>query len=280
MSPAALRCLLPAMLVMAASASSMAAAVDPPVIRVEQTPTGELYGLLGDTGDKPRPTLFIFAVGIETTLESPDFSRAGRLLLPDGVVCVALDVPCHGQDIRPGETEGLTGWRERIEQGENVPAALAQRASAVLDHLIAQGITDEARVAACGTSRGGFIALHFAAAEPRVRAVAAFAPVTELPALREFAGLESHQLTRALDLGHQAEKLSDRGLWLCIGNRDERVGTDTAIALTRGMVAAAALRGEAADVDLRVTATPGHTIHDTAHDEAAAWLRVRLTAAP
>lgn len=272
------RLLLVGLVVIHAIAALARAADDPPAVRVEQTPGGVRYGLLGPTDGGPRPTLFIFSTDVETSLGVPAYSRVGELLLPDGVLCVSLDVPCHGMDRRPDEAEGLAGWRQRIEAGENVPAVLAQQASTVLDHLVAQGLADPERVAACGTSRGGFIALHFTAAEPRVRAVVAFAPVTELPALSEFAGLESHESTRSLDLGRQAEKLADRGLWLCIGNRDERVGTDLAIAFTRGIVAAAAQRETTADVELRVTATLGHRIHDAAHDEAAAWLRTRLVA--
>ena len=69
----------------------------------------------------------------------------------------------------------------------NEVAEIVAKARAVLDLLVHQGIADPERVAACGTSRGGFLAYHFAASESRVKAVAGISPVTRLNALRELA---------------------------------------------------------------------------------------------
>jgi len=66
MSLGRLRSLL-LLLPIAGIASLAQSADDPPAVRVEQTPTGVRYGLLGDASGGPRPTLFIFAVGIETS---------------------------------------------------------------------------------------------------------------------------------------------------------------------------------------------------------------------
>ena len=120
------------------------------------------------------------------------------------------------------------------------------------------------------------LAAHVAAADPRFQAVVAFAPVTDLLALREFKGMEKHAATAGLHVTHLTERLTGRSVWVCIGNNDERVGTDGAIAFTRKFVRAAAAKKAKPDVHLVVTPTPGHTIHKTAHDEAAAWLRERL----
>src|SRR5207237_9901005 len=136
----------------------------------------------------------VFAASAEESLGSADFNKVWRLLGRQGYLCVSLDVPCHGEDQKAKEN-GLAGWRVRLEKGDTLIPGFVAKASAVLDHLIKEGYTDPRRVAACGTSRGGFIALHFAAAEPRVRCVAAFAPVTNLLALREFAGMETHRAT-------------------------------------------------------------------------------------
>src|SRR5207247_2644543 len=136
--------------------------------------------------------------------------------------------------------------------------------------------TDAKKVAICGTSRGGFMALHFAAVEPRIRCVAAFAPVTDLPALSEFSGMDKHAPTMGLDLRRHADKLAGRSMWLCIGNADERVGTDQAITFTRKVVAASVAAKKPADVELHVMPTIGHRIHVTAHEEAAAWFAARI----
>jgi dipeptidyl aminopeptidase/acylaminoacyl peptidase len=120
-----------------------------------------------------------------------------------------------------------------------------------------------------GTSRGGFLAVHWAAADPRVRAVAAIAPVTDLRGLTEFKGMENHAGTEAIALDHCAEKLVGRAIWVCIGNNDERVSTENCIRFTRKVVAASVAQGKRANVELHVTTAEGHGTHLTAHDEVA-----------
>ena len=153
-------------------------------LTISTTPEGIRYGLVGNHDGTPAPTLFVFAGGIETSLKHPIYSQACNLLREKGARCVSLDLPCHGMDIRPGEPEGLKGWRHRVDQGEDLMKDLLAGASAVLDHLIAKGLTDPERVLASGTSRGGYAAMQLAAHDQRVDAVAAFAPVTDLRALR------------------------------------------------------------------------------------------------
>jgi dienelactone hydrolase len=245
-------------------------------IQILQTAGGVRFGLLGNKGEKPAPTLFILAGSLEDALGNDDYAKVGRLLLKKGFVCVSVDIPCHGKDHKGNKPVGLAGWRARLANGDDLLAPFTQNVSAVLDHLIKEGITDATRVAICGTSRGGFMAVHATAAEPRIRCVAAFAPVTDLLALREFAGMEKNALTRDLDLRKHADKLAGRSLWLCIGNNDQRVGTDQAIAFTRKVVAASQAKKKPADVQLHVMDTVGHRIHASAHEEAAAWLANRL----
>jgi len=262
------------------SLTALLAVVAPAEVRGEakkeiiilHTPAGIRFGVPGEKPARPAPTLFVFATGVEDTLASEDFNKAGRLLAAKGWLSVALDLPCHGKDTKPKEPAGLDGWRHRLEHGDNVVSKFVTKASAVLDYLIKEGYTDPKQVAACGTSRGGFIALHFAAAEPRVKCVAAFAPVTDLLALREFHGMGKHAGTRSLAIINHADKLAGRSIWLCIGNNDERVDTDKAIAFTRKVVAEAVARKKPAPVDLHVMATEGHRVHATAHEEAARWI--------
>ena len=153
------------------------------------TPDGIRFGLVGAKQTKPAPTLLIFAGSLEQSLEDANYNGAGTVAAQHGFLLVSLDLPSHGRQKRVDERAGLDGWRDRIAKGENIVAQFVAQASSVLDFLIAQGYTDPARVAVSGTSRGGFLALHLAAADPRVHSVVAFAPVTDLLALREFAGI-------------------------------------------------------------------------------------------
>jgi dienelactone hydrolase len=243
-----------------------------PAVKSMTTPAGVRFALMGEKKAKPAPTLFVLANAAEETLKHATYNHSGLLLAEKGVLCVALDVPGHGKDVRPGELGGLDAWRSRLEKGDPWLADFTKRASAVLDHLIKEGYTDAEKVAVCGTSRGGFLALHWAAADSRVGAAAAFAPVTDLLVLREFHGMEKHAATKALDLREHAGKLAGRPIWVCIGNNDERVGTDQVIGFTRKVVAASLAAKKPAPVELHVMPTAGHSVHDTAYDEAAAWL--------
>lgn len=255
-------------------------------VRILQTDSGIRFGLLGEKGPTPAPTLFVFAMGIEETLGDDDYVKVGRILGKEGYITFSLDLPCHGPDVRPGETaNSMSGWRSRLEKGEDFVADFVPKASAVLDYLIREGYTDPHQVAASGTSRGGFIALQFAAAEPRVKSVAAFVPVTNLLALSEFVGMEREQSpagkaafrkARTLALINVADKLTGRPIWICIGNDDRRVGTDNAIGFSRRLVEAAYAQNEWAAVDLHVTATEGHRVYDTAHEDAAAWILAQM----
>jgi hypothetical protein len=107
--------------------------------------------------------------------------------------------------------------------------------------------------------------------------VVGFAPVSDLLVLTEFRGMEKHAATRSLALIEQAQKLAGRSIWVCIGNNDARVGTDHLIAFTRKLVAISTNAKKPVPVELHVMPTIGHRVHDTAHDEAAAWITRQWT---
>lgn len=105
---------------------------------------------------------------------------------------------------------------------------------------------------------------------------AAFAPVTNLLALWEFAGADKEAAVKELRVVNRADKLAGRAVWVCIGNRDDCVSTDDAIAFTRRVALASPDPSKVGAVELHVLPTVGHRIHDTAHEEAAAWVRKTL----
>lgn len=246
-------------------------------IRLMETTTGVKFGVWGTESSEPASTLFILANSIDGTLGDPYFRQSGNQLAEQGYLCVTIDIPGHGLQHRSDEPEGLAGWRTRTDNGEDLVAETNRRLSEVLDYLISIGRTDPERVAACGTSRGGFLALHFAAAEPRVKCVAAFAPVTDLLALREFKGAEANPLVQTLSIINQVEALAARPVWLIIGDRDERVSTDAAIHFVRAVTASALSRNLNPQAELHVLPEPkGHTTPQGAPSAAASWITKQL----
>lgn len=242
-----------------------------------KTADGIEYGLWGTNVTYPAPTLFIFASDIHGTLGDPYYRQCGDALAAQGYLCVSLDLPGHGADQREGEPGALETWRTRSDGGEDFIAPFTARVRAVVAHLIDSGASDPARIAACGTSRGGFMALNAAAAEPHIKAVAAFAPVTNLMALREFHGATNTAHVAGLSLLAGAEKFVGRSVWVIIGDRDDRVSTDEAITFARRATVISLEKTQAADVTLLVVPEPkGHTTPQGAPELAAAWIAEKL----
>ena len=254
-----------------------------PAVKLLKTTTQVPFAILGEKPAAPAPTLFVFGADMRNSLIMEDGNRIGRLLIPQGYLCVSLDLPAHGLDTRPGEKSGdLAAWKERIVKGENLVTPLTQQFTQVLDYLIAEHYTDSAQIAVAGTSRGGFFAFHCGAADPRVKQVIAFAPVTNLPALAEFAGAEKNELALSLAPIHVANKLVGKPLWIVIGNQDLRVSTDDCLALALEVVKQSKGKHNPIPVELRLVGTIGHRLHaspmpqygqlSAPHDEAARWL--------
>lgn len=235
------------------------------------TAAGTAFAMLPRQAGEPAPTLLLFAMAGADTLTTEPYCRVGRLLHAQGWNVVSLDLPCHGADRRADEPAELEGWAVRVANGEDIVTAFQTRVNDVIEHLVATGVADPSRIAAAGTSRGGFLTFQAAAGNPGIRAVAAFAPVTDLIALREFAGQEANPLVQRLALVTAAGTLADRAAWITIGNADARVDTDKAVGFARALATESAKRSLACDVTLRVLPTPGHCGLAEWHDEAAVW---------
>ncbi|MBB73669.1 MAG: hypothetical protein CMJ75_04040 [Planctomycetaceae bacterium] len=251
---------------------------DKPTMRVISTPTGVQFGLFGKKPKTPAPTLFVFAAAIADMNRQRIYSQAGEHLARDGWLYVTLDPPCHGASQRPGEPAHLVGWAHRVKQGQDLIGPFVKRCRQVLEFLITEGYSDPASFAACGTSRGGFCALHLAAAEPRIRVVTAISPVTNLLALREFKGVEP-RLVQELNVANLAQKLGTRPLWLSIGAKDQRVSTADCTNAARQLKAASLRRqagNQAATVDLVIAPVDGHRAIPHAYKLAAQFIQQQM----
>src|SRR5262249_31429094 len=158
----------------------------------------------------------------------------------------------HGTHQPKEERNPLHDWRVRLDRDDDFFPPFLTSVSGVLNHLVKQGYADGSRVAAAGISRGGYAALRFAAQEPRVRAVAAFAPVTDLLALREFDGASNSALVQSVSLVRFAGQLTATRILIMIGSTDYRVGTRNSISLFERLVESAVAQGKAPAAELRV----------------------------
>ena len=252
-------------------------AADPlPAVKVIMA-EGVRFAVLGEKPAKPAPTLIVLSGACDETLTSAYFLQGGVPLLKQGYLCVSLDLPCHGQDQMSGEPAGIAGWRHRLEAGQDLMADLNQRTTKMLDYLVANGYTDVEKIAVTGTSRGGFSALHVSAHDKRIQCVAAMAPVTDLFVVTEFKGMTHPERAAAMSVSNLAGELANRHVWLVMGDRDERVGTDNMIAFGRKLSAVAIEKKFNTSIEMHIISEPqGHTTPKGAAENSAAWIAAQL----
>jgi dienelactone hydrolase len=242
----------------------------PPELR--HTDAGTALGILPPHGGGPAATVLVIVSPLDALADEP-YCRLARRLHGRGWNVASLDLPCHGDQRRADEPEGLEGWAARTGAGEDFVAPFCRQARDVVDHLVSAGIADPSRLAVAGTSRAGFLAFHAAARDPRLAAVGALAPVSDLRTLTEFAGQDDNPLVARLALLQAVDALADRQAWIAIGHADQRVGTDKVVAFADALTAAGQARGLRDQVTLRIFPTPGHRSFPEWHDEAAAWFQ-------
>jgi dienelactone hydrolase len=234
------------------------------------TEAGNRFGIWPEKPASPSPTLLFFGGSVEEMLADEYQRQCGNLLAEKGYICVLVDAPCEGKDKRPDEPGGLDGWRYRLEQGENFVPEVNARATDVLNDLVARGYTDPEKIAACGISRGGFLAMHFAASDSRVKCTAVFAPVVNLGTLPFFKGAEKHPAVRSVDLMEGADKLVGKPLWIVLGDQDRPIDTDYVIAFARKV---SRLSRQNSRIELHVMPEPGgHTTPAGSDLQSAVWI--------
>jgi len=86
----------------------------------------------------------------------------------------------------------------------------------------------------------------------------AFAPVTDLFSLSEFAGLKQNSLVQQMSLVHAVQALSDRAVWITIGDTDTRVDTEKVVSFVRALERAKTADGVQRNIALQLVPTEGH----------------------
>jgi dienelactone hydrolase len=262
-----------ALLVLASKNAWAAETVVDEAVSARSTPDGVEFAVLELPQAKPAPTLIVLSGVARDTLSKSSFLQAGRFLRSQGYLIVSIDLPCHGTQETKG-AKGLSGWGKRAAAGDDFVAEFNARMTKVLDHLIAERLTDPNKIAVCGTSRGGFLAMRFAAVDKRVKCAAGYSPVTDLRQLSEFRNAATVAGVDAMSLEAHVNELVGRPVFLVIGDRDERVGTDAAVRFARALSAAASKANVPSGVELHVVSEPrgNHTTPTGGDIWSARWI--------
>jgi hypothetical protein len=199
--------------------------LDSLVVRMMSPPAGHLSA---------RPMLLLyFSTDRVASLPGGRHGEPGRIFLEAGHRVASFDLPAHGERV-DGRGGGIAGLAARVAAGQDPFEEFVADGRAVIDECLRRGMAEAGRIAVAGVSRGGYCALRLAAADRRITAVAALAPVTDWREVSEFAALKDSPAVAALALEGFAEELAGRRVYLAIGNHDGRVG---AAACTRLVLA-------------------------------------------
>ena len=170
--------------------------------------------------------LFCLSGPRKKAIDEPPHSGTVDRFVRAGYRAVSIDLPCHGDRAGTQKPTGLAGMCAAVMAGEDPFVMFVEDGMACIDECMRRGYARAGRIYIYGTSRGGYCGLRLAAADHRVAAVVGMAPVTDWRRLHEFAPAGDDPRVAALALQHWAHTLAGRSVYLVIGNRDNRVGTE------------------------------------------------------
>lgn len=211
----------------------------------------------------PLPAFFYFALSGEESLHLDSYCQPVHFLEESLIRCYSLTLPYHGPGL--DNATAMDRWVEALDSGEDFLTPFLQSAKAAVDMLCSYRLIDTNHLYVGGLSRGGFIALHLAAQDPRFKAILAFAPLTAI-----------HKLS-CLPL---VDQLISPKVRFYIGNRDQRVSTDSTYNLVRAITEAKYAKGQRSpEVEMIISPSIGHKGHGTSPQvfkEGANWIRQLL----
>ncbi|MBC3491890.1 alpha/beta hydrolase family protein [Pseudomonas taiwanensis] len=231
--------------------------------RNQVTANGVEYGF--HQADKNAPLLITITTDIKESMTDV-YSPVGGLLAAKGYNIAAIDVTCHGRDIKKKEKYGLDCWRTRADaSSENIFDNYIQNLKSVIADIEQQQLADTSNTTVLGISRGGYLAMKAASEIQQVSIVIALAPVTDIFRLREFDGAKAPRSIYSPQAFFAP--LSTKHLFIQINNSDDRVGTAEALETIAGITNA----GGQHAVDLTAILTPRKNHSTSEHEAAAAW---------
>lgn len=218
----------------------------------------------------PDPALLLtFSGARQMAMGRHPYDLAAKAFTDAGHYALSFDLPNHGDRIDP-YGEGIAGMCAALIAGEDPFTRFVADGEAVIDACLERGI-GAGGTFAYGISRGGYCAIRLAAADPRIRGVAGIAPVTDWRVLKEFAQVRDRPEVGAMVLDHFAPSLARRPVFLIIGNRDARVGTDCCARFALRLFESEAGQN-ASSSEVRVVDFPGHGLPDEGYLAGAQFL--------
>lgn len=221
--------------------------------KILKPPTGlPIYVRSPELSEGRLPAFFYFALSGEDSLYLDPFNQPVVSLEGMQIRCFSFTLPFHG----PGydNNTALELWTNEFRTHPEFLNEFFENCLKNIDYLIEQGIVDPEKIAVGGLSRGGFVATHLAARDPRLKYVLGFAPMTKLP----------FEAGDQWDLHGLIDKLVNKQVRFYIGNRDLRVGTQACFDFIYQLANTAFLHGHRSPpMELIITPSMGFKGHGT-----------------
>lgn len=238
----------------------------------------EIYSTSPSHHSEALPTFFYFALSGEESLALDPFNQPVNFLGDAPIRRVSFTLPYHGGEL--SNTEAVNQWGVQLLKGHDwLTPFLADAQKNIID-LIDDGYVDPEKMAVGGLSRGGFIATHLAALEPRIKTILGFAPLTQIGWMQDWRHQADVNLAKSYDLIHVVNKLPGRNLRYYIGNRDLRVGTSACYEFIDQLADYSYHNGfRSPPVEMIITPSVGHKGHGTLphiFHEGADWIKSQL----
>lgn len=221
------------------------------LIHLNSTPTASHIGPPIEKG--PLPTVIYFALTGDESLTKDPYNQPIVPLWKRGFRTLSFTLPGHGDGLDP--KEGMKRWSEALSKDSHYLTKFVTSCIEATTELIHQEIIDPNRLAVAGLSRGAYIASLFAANFP-AKALLGFAPLTTLSHLVEFP-------FEAGSISSYADRLL-LPIRYYIGNRDQKVETETCFKTIQSMTEAAYAKGiRSPAVELIIHPSIGYKGHGT-----------------
>lgn len=227
-----------------------------------------------------QPAVLYFALSAHMSLFVDPFNQPVLHLSHQGIRVFSWDLPFHEADQDPNEA--LLKWGREFSKRPSFISDFISLCQENIHFLIQQGLVNIHSLAVAGLSRGGFIATHLAARDPRIKTVVGFAPLTHPQPFQE---TKSHsEFLASISLAALVNHLVHTHLLFFIGNRDMRVGTDACYHFIRALTEAAFAQGvRSPKVELIIYPSIGHKGHGTPSvifHQGADWIKQQLCTLP
>ncbi len=239
--------------------------IKPPCCALQVAPDITLYHAGPPLDLGPLPSFFYFALSGQDSLCTDPYNQIVQFLHGQMIRVFSMTLPAHESNLPA--SSAIKTWAEDYLASRDPIEDFLQKFFIATEFAIKNHFVNPLKLAIGGLSRGGFIALHAAARDPRFRFILPLAPITELDKIHEFASMQDHPAIRALNVNLLKQNLWNRTIRFHIGNHDSLVDTKACFHFAMNLVEEAAHHNlRSPQIEFFTHPSIGHKGHGTPLD--------------